>query len=163
MSVVQDIFRSYRTPGAVYLERLPGVTEANAFAILVGATLIIFASQWPRIARDAHFDPSIPFDARIGGAILGIVFVYPLVAYVFAGLLWMALRLVGKGVSGVAVRLALFWSLLAATPFWLAHGFLAGFLGQGAIVDIVGIAVIVAFVFVLVGALRALIGSGSTV
>ena len=155
MSVVQDILRSYRAPGDVVLKRLSGVTESTALANLMGATLLIFAAQWPSMGREAHFDPSIPFEARIGAAILGVLFIFPLVSYVISGVIWVVLRLF-RPIGGLPVRFAFFWAMLAATPLWLAHGFLKGFLGTGVFIDIVGILVILAFLWVLFGGLRAI-------
>ena len=161
MSVVRDIWRSYRTPGDVVVGRLEGLTESKALAILMGATLLIFAAQWPNMGREAHFDPSIPFEARIGAAILGVLFIFPLASYVIAGLLWAVLRLF-TNVGGLPIRFAFFWAMLAATPLWLAHGFLKGFLGSGGIVDFTGILVLISFVVILVGGIRAIIRGNGT-
>ena len=160
MSVVADIWLSYRKPDQVGRERLARTSEASALACLMGAVLLIFIAQWPRLGREAHFDPSVPFDARLGAALLGIVFILPLVAYVFSGVLWLVQRAFGFGLTGLQVRAALFWTFLAVTPLWLVHGFLSGFVSGSVVVDVVGFATLVAFVAILVAGMRAMRVSG---
>jgi hypothetical protein len=71
-----------------------------------------------------------------------------LLAWVFiAPLLFYMLALVSHGVARLArghgtaygARLALFWAFLAASPLILLHGLVAGFVGPGAGLQLVGI------------------------
>ena len=91
-------------------------------------------------------------------ALLGAVFILPLLAYVLAGVLWMIMKMFPGEASGLEVRTAFFWALLAATPVWLLHGLLKGFIGQGVAVSIVGAIVLLTFLGILVGGFRALLG-----
>ena len=82
---------------------------------LILACGLIFVGQWPRLSRAAYLDDAVPFDALIGGALLGWLFIAPLALYAFAALSHFALRALGGQGSHLTARLALFWSLLAAT------------------------------------------------
>ena len=155
MSLVSDIMRSYRAPRQVVEKRLGFVGEAGALATLMAAAALIFVSQWPNLAREAHLDPSIPLEARLGGALFGLLFVMPLIAYIAAGLIWAIMRFVTGHANALAVRFALFWALLAVTPLWLFHGFMTAFIGGNLIVDAIGLAVLVAFLAILIGGLKA--------
>ena len=70
MSAIRDIIQSYRAPRTVirrHLER--GVNEGRVFIFLVGACLLVFIAQWPRLSREAYLDASIPLDARLGALV----------------------------------------------------------------------------------------------
>ena len=155
MSIVADILKSYRQPVQVARKRQSIGTEATALATLMGSALLIFVAQWPRLARDAHFDPSVPMDARIGGALLGILFIFPLAAYVFSGILFLFVRLFSKQVTGISMRLALFWSFLVVSPLWLVYGLLVGFLGAAPVIDVLGIMILAMFLIVLISSVKA--------
>lgn len=150
MSIVRDILRSYHVPADVVRERLAVSGEAQALGILAISCLLIFIAQWPRLARLAHLDPTIELNARIGGALLAWIFVMPLIFYILSGLVWLVFRAFGVRLGGLSVRFPLFWALLAAVPLWLLHGFFAGFLGSSILTDLVGLAVLCAFLFVWV-------------
>lgn len=133
MSVVLDIFRTYRKPSAVFERRLSGPPrEDRALAVLMGACFLIFIAQWPRLSREAFLDDSIPLDARMGGALFGWVMVMPLVFYVLSLLIQGALAVFGARAPGAKVRMAVFWALLASTPLWLLAGLMAGLADQTA-------------------------------
>ena len=54
MSVALDILRTFRAPRAVLRKRIAsGAREDRALAILMGACLLIFVAQWPRLSREA--------------------------------------------------------------------------------------------------------------
>lgn len=132
MSVVLDILRTYRAPRETIARRIgPEAREDRALAVLMGACVTIFVAQWPRLAREAHLDASIGLDARLAAALFAWLFVAPLLFYAIALVAHAALRLSGRTVGGYAVRMALFWGLLAATPMFLLTGLAAGFVGQG--------------------------------
>lgn len=123
MSVVLDIVRTYRAPREVQARRIAGEPrEDRALAILLAACALIFVAQWPRLSREAFLDPSIGLDARMAGALFAWILIMPLVFYALSIVLTLFLR-----VPGHAVRMALFWALLASTPLWLLAGLLAGF------------------------------------
>ena len=121
MSLTRDIAATYRSPRAVMRRLLArGVREDRALMYLLLGCALIFVAQWPRLRREAFLDDTIPFDARLGATLLAWLFIARLVARVLGG----------RG-SGYSARLALFWSLLAASPLWLLNGLVAGFLGPG--------------------------------
>ena len=146
MSVTNDIARTYRAPRAVLRNRIAaGATEGRALAILMAGCLLMFVAQWPGLSRAAYADPSIPVEARIGGALMAWLFVMPLVFYIIAALTHVIARLFGGTASWLEARMALFWALLAAAPLWLLTGLVAGFVGQGPALIITASAAGVAF------------------
>lgn len=146
MAVSTDILRSYVAPGAVMRDILRrGLREEQALAYLAGACLMIFVAQWPRLARIAHYDDAVPFEALVWGALMGWLFIAPLLFYALAGLAHLGARIAGWPSTGLRARLALFWSLLAASPLWLLHGAMTGLVGTGALTRVIGLAMFAAF------------------
>ncbi len=125
-----------------------GVREDRSLIFLMVACLLIFVGQWPRLVREAHFDPSTPLDARLGGALLAWMFIVPLVAYAIAAVARVLARVAGGTGSWYSSRLALFWSLLAAAPIWLVFGLVSGFWEEGAILGISGLVALAAFLII---------------
>ena len=139
MSVVLDIVRTYRAPRDTLARRIGSqVREDRALAVLMGACILIFVAQWPRLAREAHLDGEIGFDARLAGALFAWLFMAPLMFYVLSLLVQGALRLFRCKADGYSVRMALFWGLLAAAPLFLFTGLTAGFVGPGPALNLVG-------------------------
>ncbi|MDJ0828172.1 MAG: YIP1 family protein [Rhodobacter sp.] len=133
MALTLDIVAMYRSPRTGIRRQLAmGTREDRVLFYVMLACGLIFIAQWPRLSREAYLDPSIPLDARIGGALLGWFFLAPLLLYALAALTRVLARLVGGQGTWYTARLALFWSLLAASPLWLLNGLAAGFLGIGA-------------------------------
>lgn len=140
MPISRDILISYRDPAPVLRRRLAdGPREDRALAYLMLACGLIFVAQWPRLAREAYFDPSVPLEARFGGALMGWIFVAPLLFYGIAALSHLALKPFGAQAGWYGARLALFWALLAAAPLWLLYGLVAGFVGAGPAMSAVGL------------------------
>ncbi|MBF9036321.1 YIP1 family protein [Rhodobacterales bacterium HKCCE2091] len=132
MPVSSDIVATWRRPRAVVRRLLSmGRREDRALMFLMAACGLIFVAQWPPLRRAAFEDPSIPFDARIGGALLAWLLWMPLIAYAIAALTHLVARVFGGRGTWYSARLAFFWSLLASTPAWLFHGLVAGFIGPG--------------------------------
>lgn len=156
MSLIGDILRSYRAPRAVMRKHLEGGRrEDRALAWLLGACLLIFVSQWPRLARQAHLDDQIPLGGLMAGALFGWMFLAPLIFYGLAGLVHLGRRMAGQGGGGSYVsRLVTFWSLLAVAPLWMLHGLLAGVLGPGEVTMLVGLGVLVAYAVLVAAGLR---------
>lgn len=162
MSLTADILRSYRAPRRVVHRQLQaGRREDRALVYLMSACVLIFIAQWPALSRAAQLDPSVPFDARLGGALMGVLFVLPLLAYAISFLLWLALRLFGP-VERYGVRLALFWAMLAVSPLMLAQSALSSIVGTGGVVLLFGLGVLAAFLVILVAGLRAALEDGRT-
>ncbi|MDD9921004.1 MAG: YIP1 family protein [Boseongicola sp.] len=153
MSVAQDIVRTYRAPKSTLRKRI-GDTEREdrALAVLMGACVIMFVAQWPRLSREAHLNETITFDSLLAGALFGWVLMAPLLFYVLAWISHMMLKVLGSPASGYEARMALFWALLAATPLWLLTGLVAGFIGSGPALTITGVLALAAFaIFWLMG------------
>jgi hypothetical protein len=152
MSVTRDIARTYRAPREVLRRRVAGpAREDRALAILMGACIMMFVAQWPLQSRLAFENPDVPLDMRLGGALLGWVFIAPLAFYLLAAVSHLLARLFGGQGRWFDARMALFWALLASTPLWLLNGLVAGFVGPGPELTIVGAAAGLAF-FVFWGA-----------
>ncbi len=148
MPVVPDILRTWRDPRGVIRDRLSaGVREDRALATVMGACALMFVAQWPRLAREAYIDPSIPIEARLGGALLGVVFLLPLALYLIGALSHLVARVFGGKGTWYAARLSLFWALLAVTPALMFLGLLQGFLGQGGATRAVGGLVLLSFLY----------------
>lgn len=155
MSVAANMLSSWRHPRQVMRRLLDAPQrEDKALAYLMAACLILFVAQWPRLARAAHLDPTVPLDARLGGALLGILFLAPPLFYLIAGGSRIAARSMGGQGSYYSARLALFWALLASGPAILFHGLCAGFLGDTTATRLVGIAVAALFLFLWTTNLR---------
>lgn len=149
MSIASDILQTWRHPRQVIRRRLgDGAREDRALAVVMGACLIIFIGQWPRLAREAHLDPTTPLDMRIGGALLAWLFIVPLALYLIAAFSHLLAKALGGQGSWYGARLALFWSLLAVAPLWLVNGFVAGLSGPGAAKTFSGVIALAAFLLV---------------
>jgi len=138
MAVTTDIVASYRRPRAVMRRLLAmGVNEGRALAILMAGCGVTFIAQWPRLAREAHLTGQ-ELNPLLGGALLGWVVIAPLAFYLIAYLGHLACRVFGGSGDGFAARLALFWAWLAASPLLLLYGLVAGFVGKGPGLTLVG-------------------------
>ncbi len=154
MGVTGDIIRAWRHPRRVMRRQLGfGPREDRALVFLIVACLLIFVAQWPRLSLAAELDPSMPFEVRIGGALLGWLFLAPLALYAIAALSRLVARLVGGQGSWYSARLALFWSLLVAAPFWLLDGLAAGLAGAGAAKTVTGALALAGFLAVWISSL----------
>lgn len=148
MSITQRIVTSWRAPRHVMRGMLAaGPREDRALAILLAACLVMFIAQWPALSRAAHFQPEIPLQARLSGALLATMFMVPLLAYAIAALTHLAARAMGGQGTFFAARLALFWSLLAITPLTLLQGLVMGFIGPGPAATLTGVVVLAGFLF----------------
>jgi hypothetical protein len=155
MSVTRAILRTWRDPrGAMRAHLAQGVREDRAMAVLMGACLLIFIAQWPAAARAAHLDPAVPLQARLGGALMGTLFIVPLLAYAIAGASHLVARIMGGRGTWFGARMALFWSLLSVAPLMLVQGLIAGLVGQGPVATATGLAVAAAFLFLWLSALH---------
>lgn len=154
MPVTTDILRAWRSPRRLIREKLAaGVREDRALATLMGASVLIFVAQWPGLSRAAHFDPSVPLDARLSGALLATIFMLPLLAYTFAAGSHLVARLLGGKGSWFSARLALFWAMLAISPMMLFNGLVAGFIGAGPAATLVGVLVMAGFLYLWINML----------
>jgi Yip1 domain len=154
MPVTRDITATYLRPARVMRRLLAmGQREDRALIILMVACVIVFVAQMPRLARESHMSGQ-DLDMLMGGALLGWLFLAPLFFYALAGLSHMIARLLGGQGDWFGARLALFWALLASTPLLLLHGLVAGFIGQGPQLQVVGVIWLVLFVWFWMAGLR---------
>ncbi|MGX9353977.1 YIP1 family protein [Roseobacteraceae bacterium S113] len=147
MSVLKDITATYRGPRKIVRKLLSaGQREDRAVAILMGACVLMFLFSWPRLAREAHLAGE-DVQPLLGGAMMGWLFIAPLMFYIIAALThWGAKLFRGRG-DHYGARLALFWALLAATPLALLNGLVAGFIGPGIQLTLVGLLWFVVFMW----------------
>jgi hypothetical protein len=153
MTLSGAIVQSWRSPRVV-LRRLLAQDrhEGRLLMYLVLALGLILVAQLPRLQRQATDE--VPFEALMVGALFGLMMVGPLLFYLLAAMLALGMRLLGP-VDGFAVRLALFWALLASTPLILAQAALTALAGPaGALALGSGGAVLGLFAVLVVAGLR---------
>lgn len=151
--VTRDIAATYRGPGAVMRRLLAlGKREDRALAILMAGCALVFVSRWPALSRQAHLDGR-DVNELLAGALFGWIFIAPLLLYGMAALSHLIARAFGGTGSWYGARLALFWSLLAATPLMLLNGLVAGFIGPGAGLNLVGLLWCAAFLWFWISSL----------
>ena len=139
MSVTRDITRAWARPRTVMAEHLArGAHEDRAFIFLFIACVLVFVAQLPRLSREAFLTGG-DLMVLMGGTLMAWVFVAPLLLYGVAAVSHLIARLVGGRGTWFGARLALFWSLLAASPAMLLHGLTAGFIGPSAALTLVGL------------------------
>ena len=130
MSVTRDILACYRRPREVFERRMSG-DEGLVLTYAIIAGLLAFVGQLPVWARQAELQPDLGnFASLVYSGFLVLVFVFPLFFYILSALLWLPLQFLA-GVSGLDIRLSMFWSLLAAMPLWLLLGLTQGIMGPG--------------------------------
>lgn len=153
--IVPRVIASWWRPGPV-ITALRGLPDRALIAILMAAMLMFLVAQLPIHARAAHFDPSVPLQARIGGAMLAVMFMMPLLAYAMAALVAAVSQLTSRPISGQDSRLALFWALLAVSPAMLLAGLTAGLSGAPAAVGLTRAVAGVGFLVIWGAGLRTL-------
>jgi hypothetical protein len=120
MSIAALIARTYVAPRAVIGHWLTHPRhEGRSLAMLMGGCAVICLSVLPYAMR---LPGEAPPEARVAAAVFAWMAVAPLGFFVIAGLLQLLWTLVGRRRDGHDVRLALFWSVLAAAPLWLLNG-----------------------------------------
>jgi hypothetical protein len=145
MAVTRNITATYRGPGRVVRRLLDaGPREDRALAYLMAGCVVVFIAQLPRLAREAHLTGQ-DLDMLMGATLMSWVFIAPLALYVLAGLSHLMARLVGGKGTGYGARLALFWALLASSPLMLLNGLVAGFIGPGLELQIIGLVWLLVF------------------
>ncbi|MEQ8903115.1 MAG: YIP1 family protein [Roseovarius sp.] len=132
MPVTSDIVATYRGPRRVVRRLLDiGEREDRALILVITACVLIFVAQAPWQARLAHFDPSVPIEARLYWSSFFWILIMPLLLYLLAFLSHLVARTLGGNGSGYGARIALFWAFLAVSPVSLLLGIVAGFVGPG--------------------------------
>ena len=132
MAITRNITATYRGPGRVVDRILADqVREDRVLYFLITACVVIFIAQAPYQSREAHLDDTVPFQARLYWSAFLWIFIFPLLMYALAGLVWLISRVMPRAPSGYEIRVALFWALLASTPIVLLLGLTAGLVGPG--------------------------------
>lgn len=155
MALVPRLLQTWRAPGAA-VRGMAGLSEPGLLALLMGTMAVYFLAQWPAHARAAALDPSVPLQARLGGALLATLFMMPLIVMALAALARLVARGVGLHVDGHGSRLALVWALAATAPAMLLQGLVAGLIGPGPQVTAVNLLAGSAFLVFWISGLRAL-------
>lgn len=138
MSVTFDIAAMYRGPTRVTDRILAGsAREGRALAYLMAGCAVLFIAQLPKLARQAHLTGE-DLNMLMGASLMGLLFIAPLLFYGIAGISHLVARAFGGQGTFWSARIALFWSLLATSPLILLHGLVAGFIGPGPQLTIVG-------------------------
>ena len=151
VEIIGDIIRSWRFPRRVMRKHLAaGLREDRALICLFTACLLIFVSQFPALMRASEPES---FEARVVGPLFAWLFVAPLFMYILAALSHLLARLAGGQGSWFGARLALFWSMLAAAPLWLASGFVIEFAGATFLTNIVAALALGMFVVIWMSSL----------
>lgn len=153
--ILPRILRSWWAPGRVVRE-LRGMPDRVLIVVLIAAMLIYLIAQLPVHAHDAQIDPSIPLQARIGGALLATMFMMPLFAYLLAAIVAGIAHLLRVPLSPHDSRLALFWALLAVSPAMLLSGLTQALAGPGPALTLVHAIAGIAFLLIWGAGLRSL-------
>lgn len=154
MPVTTDIVATYRGPGAQMRRLLArGESEPRALALCMAGCLILFIAGLPALARQAHLTGS-DLQMDMGGALLGTIFILPLVLYAAAALVHVVARMLGGQGTPHGARLALFWAMLASSPLILLNGLVAGFIGAGPEQTLVGAIWFAVFIWFWIGGMR---------
>ncbi|WP_370044639.1 YIP1 family protein [Salipiger sp.] len=139
MSLSREILATYRGPGKGVGRRLArGPREARALMLVMAACALFFIAQMPALSRQAHLEET-ELNPLLGGALLAWLVLAPLLFYLIAFLSHLVAKLFGGKGSAYGARLALFWALLAATPLVLLNGLVAGLMGPGLQLTLVGL------------------------
>lgn len=139
MAVTRNIRATYSGPGRVVSGLLSGgQREDRALAYLMAGCFVMFIGQWPNLQRVA-IETEQDLHMLLGGAMMGWIFIAPLVLYGVAAATRIISLVFGGTGSFYGARLALFWAILAASPLFLLVGLVSGLLGPGLEQRLVGI------------------------
>ncbi len=140
MALTQDILATYRGPGRVVSRFLAqGRNEVRALLFVLIAGVLMFVAVMPYQAREAQLDPEVPLQARLYWSAFFYILIVPILVYLFAALIWVLAKIARRGITGYQIRFTLIWALLAATPVTLALGLVAGFVGPGLPLQLLGV------------------------
>ena len=141
--ILPRLLLTWRAPSRV-MRAQARLGDPALLVVLLAAMALFFVAQLPVHSRAALLDPSVPVEARIGGALFALIGIAPLLAYGLAALLSALSR--GR-LSGHASRVALFWSLMAVTPAALLCGLVEGYLGASPALRLLQLATFAAFLW----------------
>jgi len=156
VALTSDILATYRGPAKVLQSLLNrGRSEPFALSIAMAGCVVAFVAQWPRISRESYLTGAEGEGAlSYYSAFLAMIFIMPVILYALAAISHLVARLMGGRGIGYGARMALFWAFLAASPLFLLHGLVAGFIGPGMQQSIVGFLWFAVFVWFWIAGLR---------
>lgn len=169
-SLVGAIGRSWRDPRSMMAAQVEeGLDEARAlFHLMLACGLLLLASLPGAVRASRAIEADDPLSGAIAAYLFGFLFVLPLLAYGAAALLRLAAKVFGGRGSFLAMRSALFWTMLAAAPVALALALLRVFAeaapGAGLLpmMTLLGYAGLGVWIWLLAGSVAAVEGFGST-
>lgn len=145
MSMTSDIAQSWRAHRLVVRRHLNRPkSEPLLFVFLFVFLLLTFLARYPTAARVALENPAAPLAPQLLAIAMGLLATIPFF-YALAALSNVGARVFGVQGTWYGARLALFWSLVAASPLVLLQGLTGAILGAGRQETLVGIAALVAF------------------
>lgn len=150
--IVARLLLTWRAPSRV-MRAQAALSDPALLVVLLAAMALFFLAKLPVHNRAAMIDPAIPVEARVGGALVGIMVLAPLLAYGLAALVSVLSR---RRIPGHASRVALFWSLMAISPAMLLCGLIEGYLGASTGLRLLQLATFAAFLRFWLAGLNAL-------
>tara|TARA_B100000927_G_scaffold204402_1_gene165812 strand:+ start:663 stop:1139 length:477 start_codon:yes stop_codon:yes gene_type:complete len=130
MSVVTNISKTYYKPIQTYSKMFAaGPSEKENLAYLVGGCVISFVAQWPAQSRQAFINQQ-PVNELMGAILLSNLFLLPLIFYLVSAVIFIFAKIFRSAISGMELRLIIFWAYLATTPVLLLVGLVEGFFGK---------------------------------
>ncbi len=146
MSLTTDMRQSWTGHRSVVRRHLArGRSEPFVFTFLFVFMVLAFVAQYPRAARVALETPQTPLAPQMLGLALGLLATLPF-WYGLAAISHLIARALGAQSTWYGARLALFYSLVAASPLVLLQGLVVGIIGAGMQSFLVGILAMTAFV-----------------
>lgn len=154
MAITADILSAWKGPRQfIRTKQAENPPDAAVLVLMMAACFLVFVARWPSLARDAELQrqaaetAGLPADqvpslqALMGINLFVLVFVLPLILYGLAALSHLVARLSGGKGDHRGARLALVWALLATAPAMLFQGLVAGLVGPGLQLTLVGLGV----------------------
>ena len=130
MSVISSISKTYYKPIQTYSKMFAaGPSEKENLAYLVGGCVISFVAQWPAQSRQAFINQQ-PVNELMGAILLSNLFLLPLIFYLVSAVIFIFAKSFRSTISGMELRLIIFWAYLATTPVLLLVGLVEGFFGK---------------------------------
>ena len=166
MAITADILAAWKGPRQfIRAKRAEALPEATLLVLMMAACFLIFVARWPSLARDAELQRQaavaggVPADqvpslqALMGINLFVLVFVLPLILFALAAISHIVARLFGGKGDHRGARLSLVWALLAVAPAMLFQGLVAGLVGAGLQLTLVGVLVAGVFLWLWVSML----------